>query len=264
VGRRDQLVTDDQLREGLRAPEGVPGAGGVGSKADGGLGGVQAGLRRSHARVPDPQGGMGETGDAALQGRGLGLRDGLDLGAGPQPNPAVRAAVDRPLGPVALGVQQDRRQVDGADPVDHAVVCLGDQGPAAIGELEDRDLPEWLGAVEALRVVLAGPLHELVAPARGVQAGREDVTLDLEVRVFLPGGPVQAPRARMGQPLGVAREVGQPGDHVSADLLQRGSPASMWFQDHDPADVHVGALIGLLELEEGRVEGGELLGHPSA
>ena len=261
VGRRNQLVADDQLCESLRAPEGVPGAGGVGSEADSGLGGLQAGLARTHGRVPEPQCGMGEASDAALQGRGLGFRDGLDLGAGPQPDPAVRAAVDRPLGPLALGVQQDRRQVDGPDPVDHAVVGLGDQSPAAVGEFEDCDLPERLGAIEPLRVILPGPLHELVAAARRMQAGREDVALDPEIAVLLPGGPVQAARPGVGEPLGVARQVGQPGDHVPADLLQRGSPARVWLEDHDPADVHVGALVDLLQLEEGRVEGGELLAH---
>ena len=87
VGRRDQLVADDQLCECLRAPEGVPGAGGVGSEADGGLGGLQAGLARTHGRVPEPQCGMGEASDAALQGRGLGLRDGLDLGLDPSRTP---------------------------------------------------------------------------------------------------------------------------------------------------------------------------------
>ena len=250
-----------QLCESLRAPEGVPGAGGVGSEADGGLGGLQAGLARTHGSVPESQCGMGEASDAPLQGRGLGFRDDLDLGAGPRPDPAVRAAVDRPLGPLALGVQQDRRQVDGADPVDHAVVGLGDQGPAAVGEFEDCDLPERLGAIEPLRVILSGPLHQLVAAARRMQAGRKNVALDPEIPVLLPGGPVQAAGPGVGESLGIARQVGQPGDHVPADLLQWESPARVWLQDHDPTDVHVGALVDLLQLEEGRVEGGELLAH---
>ena len=74
-------------------------------------------------------------------------------------------------------------------------------------------------------------------------------------------GQCRPPVRGLGEPLGVARQVGQAGDHVPADLVERGSPAGLRLQHHDAADVHVGALVDLLELEEGRVEGGELLAH---
>ena len=98
MGRRDQLVADYQLRERLRVPEGVPGAGGVGSDTNRRLGGVQARLGGVDGSVAESKGGTGEAGDASLQARWLGLGDRLDFGARPEPNASVRPAGDRPFG----------------------------------------------------------------------------------------------------------------------------------------------------------------------
>jgi hypothetical protein len=41
----------------------------------------------------------------------------------------------------------------------------------------------------------------------------------------------------------------------------RGAAVGRRIENHDPADVHVGALVGLFELEERRVQRGQPIGH---
>jgi hypothetical protein len=67
---------------------------------------------------------------------------------------------------------------------------------------------------------------------------------------------------RRREALAVAGKVAKPGNYVAADLLDRGSAAAGARLEHyHAADVHMGALVRLLELEEGRVKGGELIRH---
>ena len=45
---------------------------------------------------------------------------------------------------------------------------------------------------------------------------------------------------------------------------RRGTAARLRLEQHDAADVHMGALVGFLQLEEGGVECGELVLHDSS
>ncbi len=228
----------------------------MGGGADRGLRGMEPGLGRPDRGVANPDAGRGHSGGGAAPAGGLRH--------GPLQEWGGRAvAVCCGLGG-AIGalIEQRLGDVDRADAVDHAVVGLGDNGPVAVGELQHHHLPERLGAVEPLRVVLAGPPEQLLAPARRRQAGGEDVAVDREERLLLPAGEVEAVGVRGGEALAVAGQARQPADHVLADPIdRRGAPAGLRLEQDDATDVHVGALVGLLELEEGGVEGGELLGH---
>ena len=148
VGRRDHLVADDQLGERRRVPERVAGPRGVRDGVDGGLDSVKSGLTGADGCISESQSRTRQTPQGAAPQWGGRGHLGEDLWRGP--GAAVGAAVRPLLGALALGVEQGGRDVDGADPVNHAVVGLGDQRPAPVSELEHHDLPERLGAVQAL------------------------------------------------------------------------------------------------------------------
>ncbi len=152
--RRDQLVADDQLGEGRGATGGVPGA----------LGWVAIPTADSAAWRPACAGPQGRVADGQVGPR--------EQGGGAPPAPigvtAVFASVlggrpfeepFRAVRPLALGVEQDGRHVDRADPVDHAVVGLGDHRPAPVGQLEDAI--SHSGFVRSSRCEKYSPAHSI-------------------------------------------------------------------------------------------------------
>ena len=91
-----------------------------------------------------------------------------------RPSAAVAGgSVGAPRTRVRLGVEQDVADVDRADAVDHRVVGLGREHPAAVLETVDqRHLPQRARAVEPVRPEVAEPLVQLGLPARAPAASR--------------------------------------------------------------------------------------------
>ena len=186
------------------------------------------------------------------------------VGAGTVEHVAGIDGRDRRLGRVGLGVDQQVAGVDRPDPVHEAVVRLAGQRPAPVGQaVDEHHPPQGMRAVEAMREEVRGPLEELLVIPRGRQRGVAHVRRDVEVRVGLPLRPAQASRARLREALAVARKAVEARVEVGPDILEGRRPAGRQrLEHHHAADVHVGALVELLELEERRVEGGELVRHP--
>jgi hypothetical protein len=113
-------------------------------------------------------------------------------------------------------------KVGAGDPVDHAMVHLGDQGPAAIGEsFDDPVLPQRMIAVQALGHHPRHQLGELPVSAGRRQGGPPDVVPKVEVRVVDPDWPSEPERNRV-QFLPVARHQRQTRGQESQELLMGG------------------------------------------
>ena len=161
-------------------------------------------------------------------------------------------------------VEDQVRDRHAADAVDEAVVDLRDEAPAAAGEaVEQRDLPQGPAAVEPVGVEVRQPVEQLGVAARSGQGRVAHVGGDVEVRVRLPVRPAQPARVRVREPLAEARHRLQAPVEQRAHVLdRRDAPARQRVEHHRPADVHVRALVGLLQLEERGIEWCELLsGH---
>ena len=110
-------------------------------------------------------------------------------------------------------------QVGAGNPVDHAMVHLGDQGPAALGEsFDDPVLPQRMIAVQALGHHPRHQLGELPVSAGRRQGGPPDVVTKIEVRVVDPDRPSEPERHRV-QFLPVARHQRQTPGQESQELL---------------------------------------------
>jgi hypothetical protein len=85
------------------------------------------------------------------------------------PGPVRLGQVERLLG----RVEQDGPDVDRSDAVDQGVVHLGQQRDAlaARDALDDRELPQRAGAIQAPGELLAYELAQLMRPARRRQRG---------------------------------------------------------------------------------------------
>src|ERR1039458_9342336 len=109
-------------------------------------------------------------------------------------------------------------------------------------------------AIQALGEEARCPLLELLITSWCGECRVRDVPVYLKRGIVLPFGPRQPASLRLRQALSVTGQLPQPEREVLADLLVRGRAAARQrIEDHDPADVHVRALVGLFELEEGRV-----------
>ena len=153
--------------------------------------------------------------------------------------------------------------IDGADPVDHAVVRLGGERPAPTGKtLEQGHLPQRTVALQALGEELRRPLGQLPLASRRRQRGVGDVALEVEVGIVFPRRPAEPAGVRRRQALSIAGQPPEAVRQVAAELLA-GRHASVGgrVEDHDRADVHVRAVVDLLELEEGGVDWCEMLAH---
>ena len=105
-----------------------------------------------------------------------------------------RPLVGQGRGCFRAGIEKKRHEVGAGDPVDHAVVDLGDQGPPAAREaLDHPGLPQRPVTVELLR---HQPAHQGVQlglePRRG-QRRVADVVREVEVRVIDPDRTAEAP-----------------------------------------------------------------------
>ena len=162
-----------------------------------------------------------------------------------------------------FGVEQQVGDAHRAHAVDHAVMGLGGDGPAPAPQADDQHhLPQRRAAVQALGEESLGPRFELGLAARRLEHLAPHVAVDGEPGVGLPGRPLQAAGLGLRQPLAV------PGQPAEALLEQGGeatqrrpAPVGRPVEHHDPADVHVGGRVALLELEEGGVQRGEPIGH---
>ena len=121
-------------------------------------------------------------------------------------------------------------------------------------------------AVEAVRPEVGRPGEQLALAAWLGQRGAGDVRGDVEALVGHPRRPVQAAGGAAREPLAIARE------RVEARARGGGAarasvgvpPPGSGSKTSTPSDVHVRRDVGLLELEEGRVEWGERLGRRHA
>ena len=154
------------------------------------------------------------------------------------------------------GVEQHGGDVHARDPVHERVVGLGDQREAPSRHpLDQPDLPQRLGAVQALgEEPPREPLQRCVV-ARPWQRGVADVVVRVEVGVV---GPHRAPliERHVRQALAVARHEVQAALHVLDELLRRRRTA---FEDHHRRHVHVRGGV-ILQVQEGGVEAGEAVG----
>ena len=123
---------------------------------------------------------------------------------------------------------------------------LVDDGEAtALETLDQPDLPQRLGPVEALRRDAADQPAQLLVGARLGQRGVPDVVGDREVGVVDPERAAGLQR-RMYDALAVARHEMQPARDVVGELLDRRG----WsVENRQAADVHVrvGAVLGVQE-----------------
>ncbi len=89
-----------------------------------------------------------------------------------------------------------------------------------------------------------------------------DVALQVEVGILFPGWPAHAAGVWLRQALAVAGQLPEPVRQVARNLLARRRCATgRGIEDHDRADVHVRAVVGLLELEKGGVQCCQVLAH---
>jgi len=134
-----------------------------------------------------------------------------------------------------LGVEQQRRQLDGGDPVDHAVVRLADQPDRAVVELVgDPHLPQRTLALQRHRH------HGVDDRVEVAGAGVHQVAVDVEVGVIHPRRLADAEGDRR-QTLAIARRAADPRGDVVAQLIEiRARAVRRRFEDRGPADVHMG------------------------
>jgi hypothetical protein len=165
-----------------------------------------------------------------------------------------------------LGVEQRRHQGHTADPVDEAVVDLADERPAAsLQALQQRRLPERAIAVEPLREIVAEPGHQLRLATGLRQARGADQLADVEGRVGEPDRQRKLAHPRHREAAAQEGGLVDPLAHLLTHLLEGGASAVRGrVEDDRPADLHVDEVVGLLDLEEGRVEGAQVTAHRPA
>ena len=206
---------------------------------DGGLGGA---ARRAEGRahpVIGAERGLGERAGGELRSGGLALR-----------LPVVRGREVR----LALRVEHHREELRRGDAVDHAVVHLGDERPAAAAQVLDHpDLPQRLRAVELLRHDPPHEVAELLVAAGLGQARVPQVVAEVEVGVVDPDRRAERERQEADR-LPVARDARQVRPHHPHHrVVGRRRP----FQDGHRTDVHMADRV--LEVQEGSVLGAEAL-----
>ncbi len=154
------------------------------------------------------------------------------------------------------GVEQHGGDVHPGDPVDERVVGLRDQREAFPGHaLHQPDLPQRLGAVQALGEQPSGELLERGVVGRARQRGVADVVARVEVRVVGPHRPA-LPERHVGEALAVARHQVQAAEDVIDELLRRRRLA---LEHHHRRHVHVRGRV-VLQVQEGRVQRGQAVG----
>ena len=149
--------------------------------------------------------------------------------------PGGASARRRPVAPGGLhegerpgiGVASSRRcvDVDRADAVDHAVMGLADERPAAAREaLEQDDLPQRTAAVEPVRPELRRPLGSSASPPGPGSAARRTWRATSKASSTSQAGHDSPPVVGLGQTLAVARHRGEPLEQQMAHGIERGGP----------------------------------------
>ena len=157
------------------------------------------------------------------------------------------------LGGLRSGVEQDCGDVNARDPVDESVVGLGDQRKAPAGQvLHEPDLPEGLGAIEALREEAAGELLERSFICRPREGRVADVVVRVEARVVGPHGSALVGRHE-GKSLTVARHQVQATEHMVDQFLLGWR---LTCEDHHQRDVHVRGRV-VLQVQERGIQRGQ-------
>ena len=237
-----------------------------------GRGGVDAGERRranAHEAIlqlPDrpprcAQQGACATAHLAGHGRALQQRLAEQLRRARQRagHPGNRRA--RGGGRLGRRVEQDGGDVHAGDPVDERMVGLCDQRKTFPGHpLHEPDLPQRLGAIQALREQPPGELLQCGVVGGSWQGGVADVVARVEMRVVGPYRPA-LPERHVGKPLAIARHQVQAAEDVIDELLRRGRLA---LEDHHRRDVHVRGRV-VLQVQERGIERGQAVwvGHGS-
>ena len=153
-----------------------------------------------------------------------------------------------------VGPHRGGRHLHAADPVNHAVVYLRDDGEAvALQSVDEPRLPQRLPPVELLRHQATGEPLELTLVTGQRQARVPEVVVGIEGGVVHPDRMAEE-RDHL-DPLAIARHAVEGRGHDVVDAFQVDGAARAALEHADRADVHVGAAV--LDPEEGRVEGGE-------
>jgi hypothetical protein len=154
------------------------------------------------------------------------------------------------------GVEQDGRDVHTGDPVHERVMGLGDQRePPARHALHEPDLPQRLGAVQALGEQPSGELLERGLIRRTRQRGVTDVVARVEMRIVRPQRSPLAER-HIGQTLAIARHQVQAAEHMVGQLPRRRRNT---LEHHHQRDMHVRGRV-VLQMQERGIEGGQAVG----
>ena len=157
---------------------------------------------------------------------------------------------------VGRRVEQHGRDVDARDAVDERVVGLRDQREALAGQaLDEPDLPQRLGAIQALGEQTPGQLGQRRLVGRSRERGVADVVARVEVGIVGPHRTALAV-GHVREALAIARHEVQAAEHVIDQLLQARRLA---LEDHHRGHMHVRGRA-FLELQEGRVQRGQPVG----
>jgi hypothetical protein len=149
---------------------------------------------------------------------------------------------------VRVDVEDQLHEVGAGDAVDHAVVDLGDERPAAALEaLDEPYLPQRFGHVEALAEHAPGEVAQLLGAARSGDGRVPHVVEDLEVLVVHPQRAAEVERHRPDV-LPVPRHLRQLAQEQPHDVPVRGHGP---VEDRHRAHVHGG--VGALGVEEAGV-----------
>ena len=181
-----------------------------------------------------PAGQIGDRVDDQVDVAGRRVRD-----------PRLLRQIPRP----PVDVQDGGGHVDGADPVDHRVVGLVDQGDPAAGQpLDDVDLPQRPGAIQRAGDQPADQFVQLDVGARLRDRGTPDVVGDVEVLVVDPDRPGQ-PTRHEPHLLPVPGHQVQPRlDQVDDLRVLELRAVRVGLEDDDAADVH--RCAGVLGVQE--------------
>ena len=176
-----------------------------------------------------------------------GLGSQLRARRAPRPRPGRRRR-RRGLG---REVEDHAVQVGAGDPVDHAVVHLGNQRPAIPGEsLDDPVLPQRVIAVEPLGHHPGHQVGELLVSPGRRQGGPPDVITKIEVRVLNPDRPPEAERHRAKLLPVTGHERQAPGE-VGEHLLMRWRRT---LEHGDRRDRHRDVRVRVLRVDERGVQ----------
>ena len=146
-------------------------------------------------------------------------------------------------------VEQHRHQIGARDPVDHAVVDLGDERPAAVAQAFDHPhLPQRTLPVERLGHESSHEVPQVIGRAGRGQGRVADVVVEPEVRIVDPDGPPEGGRDET-DPLAVAGDERQLAAEQRHDLRIRGRRS---LEHRARPNVHVRDAV--FDMEKRRIE----------